>query len=230
MLANLETSGVPLIERRYSRGEHAYMRGDPDEGLWFLLEGTLEVYKLYGLFSKATVRLLDGGGLFGEPSLRSEGRHRDSAQAVSACRAAKVPKGPLVRHLSEDASHAPALLRSFAGCAEEREAATERLLDRQVERRLARLLLELAGRFGEGGGRGRRVLTRQSHYDLSCMVACTREAVCKVMGEFRQAGLIETPRPCVVVVLDESSLRKVASGRAFEKLRAPSRNSALTGF
>ena len=46
MLASLETSGVPLIERRYSRGEHAYMRGDPDEGLWFLLEGTMELYKL----------------------------------------------------------------------------------------------------------------------------------------------------------------------------------------
>ena len=33
LLASLQTSGVPLIERRYSRGEHAYMRGDPDEGL-----------------------------------------------------------------------------------------------------------------------------------------------------------------------------------------------------
>jgi hypothetical protein len=70
------------------------MSGDPDEGLWFLLEGTLEVYKLYGAFSKATVRLLDGSGLAGEPSLRSAGRHRDSAEALSACRVAKVLKGP----------------------------------------------------------------------------------------------------------------------------------------
>ena len=214
LLAGLEASGVPVIERRYSPGEHPYMRGDPDEGLWFLLEGTLEVYKLYGVFSKATVRRLEGGGLFGEPSLRSAGHHRDSAEALSACRAAKVLKGPLLGRLSEDPSHAPALLCSFAGCAEEREAATERLLDREVERRLARLLLELAGRFGEGDGRGRRVRARLSHYELSCMVACRRESVSKVMGEFREAGLIETPRPCVVVVLDESGLRKVALDRA----------------
>ena len=110
MLATLETSGVPLIERRYSPGEHAYMRGDPDDGLWFLLEGTLEVHKFYGAFSKATLRLLEGGGLFGEPSLQSAGRHRDSAEALSACRVAKVLKGPLLRHLSEDPSCAPALL------------------------------------------------------------------------------------------------------------------------
>jgi hypothetical protein len=46
------------------------------------------------------------------------------------------------------------------------------------------------------------------------MVACTREAVSKAMGELREAGLIETPRPCRVVVLDELRLSKVAMGQA----------------
>ena len=171
-------------------------RGDPDEGLWFLLEGTMEVYKLYGAFSKATVRLLDGSGLFGEPSLRPAGRHRDSAEALSACRVAKVVKAPLLRHLSEDSSCAPALLQAFAECAEEREAAVQRLLERKVDSRLASLLLELAERFGEKGGRGRGLRMRLSHHDLSCMVACRRVAVSQAMGELREAGLIETPRPC----------------------------------
>ena len=45
LLECLEGSGVPIIERRYAPGEHPYLRGDPDEGLWFLLEGTLEVYE-----------------------------------------------------------------------------------------------------------------------------------------------------------------------------------------
>jgi CRP-like cAMP-binding protein len=214
LLASLETSGVPLIERRYSPGEHPYMRGDPDEGLWFLLEGTLELYKFYSAFRKATLRLLDGEGLFGEPSLRSTGRHRDSAEALSACRVAKVPKGPLLRHLSEDPSCAPALFQAFAECADECEAAMERLLNRGVDSRLACLLLELAERFGEEGGRRTGVRIRLSHHDLSCMVACTREAVSKAMSEFRKAGLIEAPRPCRVVVLDELRLREVAMGRA----------------
>jgi CRP/FNR family cyclic AMP-dependent transcriptional regulator len=202
-----------VIERRYAPGEHPYMRGDPDEGLWFLLEGTLEVYKFYGTFSKATVRLLDREGLFGEPSLRSEGRHRDSAEAVSACRTAKVPKGPLLGLLSGDTGCAPALLGVFAGCLEEREAAVRRLLDREVDRRLARLLLELAQRFGEGDGRGRTLGVRLSQQDISCMVACTREAVSKAIGEFREAGLIETPRPRTLRVLDEPKLGELATGR-----------------
>jgi hypothetical protein len=55
---------------------------------------------------------------------------------------------------------------------------------------------------------------RLSHHDLSCMVACTRVAVSQAMGELREAGLIETPRPCRVVVLDEPRLSKVAMGQA----------------
>ena len=214
LLASLEASGVPIIERCYSPGEHPYMRGDPDEGMWFLLEGTLEVYKLYGAFREATVRLLDGDGLFGELSLRPTGRHRDSAVAISACRVAKVPKVPLQRHLTEDPSCAPALLNAFAECAEEREAVVERLLNREVDSRLACLLLELAERFGERDERGRALRVRLSHKDLSCMVACTREAVSTAISGFRKAGLIETPRPCSVVVLDEPSLGEVATGRA----------------
>jgi len=213
LLECLEASGVPVIERRYAPGEHPYVHGDPDEGLWFLLEGTLKVYKLYGAFREATVRLLEGKGLFGEPSLRPAGRHRDSAEALYACRAAKVPKGPLLRLLSEDAGCSPALLGAFAECAEEREAAVGRLLSREVDGRLACLLVELAERFGEEDGRGRKLGVHLSHQDLSRMVACTREAVSKAIGGFRAAGLIETPRPGSLVVLDEMSLRKVATGR-----------------
>jgi CRP/FNR family transcriptional regulator, global nitrogen regulator len=213
LLASLEASGVPILERCYSPGEHPYMRGDPDEGLWFLLGGTLEVYKLYGAFREATVRLLTGEGLFGELSLRPTGRHRDSAVAISACRVAKVPKAPLQCHLTEDSGCAPALLDAFAKCAEEREAVVDRLLNREVDSRLACLLLELAERFGEKDGRGRALRVRLSQKDLSCMVACTREAVSQAISGFRKAGLIETPRPCNVVVLDEPSLGEVATGR-----------------
>ena len=71
----------------------------------------------------------------------------------------------------------------------------ERLLNREVDVRLACLLLELAERFGEKDGRGRALRVRRSHKDLSCMVACTCESVSKAIGGFREAGFIETPRP-----------------------------------
>jgi hypothetical protein len=107
-----------------------------------------------------------------------------------------------------------------------------RLLNREVDGRLACLLVELAERFGEEDGRGRVLGLRLSHQDLSCMVACTREAVSKAIGRFREAGLIETPRPCSLVVVYEPSLRKVATGRTItapEEFTKDPRGSSGTG-
>jgi CRP-like cAMP-binding protein len=214
LLAHLAASGVPVIERRYLAGENPYMRGDADRGLWFLLEGTLGLHKDYGTFRDAIVRLLKDGGLFGVPSLRPAGSQRDTAEARSPCHAAMVPKGPLERHLGRDATCAPALLEAFAECGRDREAAAERLLRREVDSRLACLLLELAERFGEETARGTAVGVRLTHHDLSCMVACTREAVSKEMSRFQRAGMIEAPSRCRIVVLDKPSLGKLAGGCA----------------
>ena len=210
-LSRLEGAGGPVIERRFGPGEHVYLRGDADRGLCFLLEGTLRVYKAYnGGSAEATVGLLAGGGLFGEPSLRAGGRHRDSAEAISACRVARVPKGPLEAHLLRDPGCSFPLLLALAVWAEEREAAA-RLVPWEVGGRLARLLLELAGRFGRETGRGTEVGLRPSHHDLARMVACTREAVTKEMVRFRRAGLVEARRRRGrVVVLDGPRLVDLA--------------------
>jgi hypothetical protein len=136
-LSRLEGAGVPVLEHRCGPGEHVYLRRDADRGLCFLLEGTLRVYKAYGGggSAEATMGLLAGGGLFGEPSLRAGGRHHDSAEALSACRVARVPKGPLGAHLLREPGCSVLLLLALAEWAEEREAAA-RLVPWEVGGRL----------------------------------------------------------------------------------------------
>jgi CRP-like cAMP-binding protein len=170
-------AGVPVIERSYAPGEQVYLRGDADRGLCFLLEGTIRLYKVYGSFQEATLGLLEDGGLFGEPSLQPEGRHRDSAEAVSYCRVIRAPKGPLEAHFRRDPLCRAALIRALGEWAEERETAVARLQARRIGGRLARLLLELAGRFGRETDRGTVGWMRLTHQDLARMIACARGRV-----------------------------------------------------
>ena len=114
------------------------MRGDPDEGLWFLLEGTMELYKLYGAFSKATVGCSTAAASSANPPCGRRVSPRLGCGAL-CLPGGEGAQGPLLRHLSEDSSCAPALLQAFAECAEEREAAVQRLLERKVDSRLASL-------------------------------------------------------------------------------------------
>jgi len=86
-------------------------------------------------------------------------------------------------------------------------------LHREVSTRLATLLVNLGERFGEHDQAVVLIRVRLTHQDLANMIASTREAVSKVMGEFQRDGVIETRSPRIAIC-DRGALVKRASGRS----------------
>ncbi len=92
---DFEKAGVRVLERRFKAKEIIFSPGDPDEQLYFLLKGTVRLYKLYGDYKEATTALLKDGGVFGKLSL-VEGRWQDVfAEAVTDVRVVGVRKSSL---------------------------------------------------------------------------------------------------------------------------------------
>ena len=169
------------------------------------------MYKPYGAYKEATVALLGEGGVFGEPSLRPSGSHRDCAEALTACQVARVSKAALEGHVSRDSACALALMVAFCKWAQQREQVVALLLPREVRSRLAALLLVLADRYGEEAKPRVTIGMRLTHQRLAEMVACTREAVSKEMAVFEREGHIETRnRERRIVLLDRRRLAKLA--------------------
>lgn len=205
IVSSLEQTGVPFAERKLGRGEAIYETGDPDTRLFFLLSGEIRIYKRYGRwgFKEATVALLEGHSVFGEPTLRTDGWHRDCAEAASVGRIASIPKEALARHIEHDPGCALALLFTYCAWAQRREAAIARLVPREVRGRLAHLLLEL-----DDGPRPARI--RATHQRLAEMVACSREAVSKELGMLRREGILGEGSRGNIVVRDRRTLVDIA--------------------
>jgi CRP-like cAMP-binding protein len=211
LVRRLEEAGVPVARQNYAAGELLYASGDADGYLCFLLEGQVRVYKPYGAYKEATVALVDEGGVFGEPSLRPSGGHRDSAEAITDCQVARVSKDALEGHVSRDPACALALMAAFCKWARQREQVVALLLPRGVRNRLAALLLALADRFGEEAEPGVTIGIRLTHQRLAEMVACTREAVSKEMACLEREGYIETRnRERKIVLLNHGGLGELA--------------------
>ena len=49
-LEDFENAGVRVVERRFRAKDIIFTPGDPDDQLYFLLEGTVRLYKIYGDF------------------------------------------------------------------------------------------------------------------------------------------------------------------------------------
>jgi CRP/FNR family transcriptional regulator, global nitrogen regulator len=190
-LEDFERAGVRVAERRYGTRDLIFAPGDPDGQLYFVLDGTVRLYKIYGHFREATVALLEDGDVFGELRLERTTRQKEFAEAIVASRVAAVRKANLVEAVRRHPEFALKLLSAFSERLGRSDETIENLLDREVSTRLATLLMNLAERFGEPDGSGRTLRVRLTHQDLAHMVASTREAVSKVMSGFQRGGLIK---------------------------------------
>ena len=183
-LDDFESASIRMVERRFRAKDVIFTPGDPDDQLYFLLEGTVRLYKIYGDYKEATTALLRDTGVFGRLSL-VEGRWQDVfAEAVTEVRVVGVQKATLTEVIKRRPEFAMKLFSSFSERLRQSDEVIESLLHREVSARLATLLLNLAERFGEENGSGTILSVRLTHQELANMIASAREVVSKVMSEF----------------------------------------------
>ena len=209
-LEDFEKAGVRVVERLFKAKDVIFTPGDPDDQLYFLLDGTVRLYKIYGDYKEATTAFLKDQGVFGKLNL-VEGRWQDVfAETVTDVRVASVQKAALTEVIKRRPEFAMKLFASFSERLRQSDEVIESLLHREVSTRLATLILNLGERFGEGNG---VVILdmRLTHQDLANMIASTREAVSKVMSEFQRDGTIEVQNRKIVLV-DKEALAERASG------------------
>jgi CRP-like cAMP-binding protein len=199
VLEDFERAGVRVVERRFGAKDTIFAPGDPDDQLYFLLEGTVRLYRIYGEYKEATVALLKDGGVFGELSLEEGPRQNVFAETLTEARVIGVRKLILAEAVKRRPELASKLFFSFSERLRQSDEVIESLLDRGVSARLATLLSNLGNRFGETNGSGTVLKVRLTHQDLANMIVSTREAVSKVMSEFQRDGIIETRNRRIVV-------------------------------
>jgi len=190
-LEDFQREGIRVAERRYAAKDTLFAPGDPGSQLYFLLDGTVRLYRIYGGYKEATIALLKNEGVFGELGLDEGSRQSVFAEALTGVTVAVVRKSILTEVIKRRPEFALKLLSSFSERLRQSDEVIESLLDREVSARLATLLSHLGDRFGEADGSATVLKVRLTHQDLANMIVSTREAVSKVMSEFQREGLIE---------------------------------------
>lgn len=209
-VGRLERAGLRVALRRYEPAQTIFMAGDPSDSLYLLVEGTVQVCKDYGNYRRATVALLKDTGGFGEFDLFGKDRQGASAQAMTGCRVASIRKADLRLAMERHPELAVEMFHIFSEKLRHSEQTMAILLHRGVAARLASLMPVLAERFGERGGNSINRTIPLAHEELAEMVACTREAVSKALGELRSDGYIELGHRKITIT-DRDGLRKHAA-------------------
>jgi CRP/FNR family transcriptional regulator, cyclic AMP receptor protein len=191
---------------KFQRGEVIFRQGDPADSIYFIVAGRirLSVTDLGG--KQATLGLLGPNELFGQQCLMFGRKTRViAAQAVAASELLMVPVHTISQLLERDSRLAKFVLRDTLARMVRYEDALAHQIINNTERRLARVLLQLAKYDGTPGRP--RLIEGISQEVLAEIVGASRPRISGFMNKFRRLGHIEysgtriTVRPSLISTL-----------------------------
>jgi CRP-like cAMP-binding protein len=186
----LEEAGVGRRVVRLQPKEVFFSQGDAADSIFYLRMGRAKLTVLSPEGKEATIALLSAGEFIGEESLASVGGlHLATATAITLCTALKIAREEMIRVMHEESSLSDMYLKFLLARSMRTQADLVDQLFSSSEKRLARILLLMAG-FG-GPDEPEYLLPPITQETLAELIGTTRSRVSFFMNRFRKLGLIE---------------------------------------
>ena len=185
----LATSGLTRTIRRFPAGAAVFEQGAPANTVFYVQDGQVKLAVVSPEGKEAVIAVLGAGDFFGEGCLAGQPRRMASASAMVASTLLRIPKAEMSRTLREEPTFSD---RFIAHMLARNIRIEEDLIDHlfnSSEKRLARILLLLAG-YGSADATPRD-LPKLSQETLAEMVGTTRSRVNVFLNKFRKLGFID---------------------------------------
>lgn len=206
VVAELATHAV---ERKIRQGQILFSANDPAGGLYIVLSGSVRAFRENVEGREQTIHVERSGGILAEVAVFDGGSYPSNAIAEEDSEVLFLATAD-VRHFM--LRHPQAALTALAIMAKKLRAVAslaEQLALKDVNQRLATLLLEEAHRVVPNVQDGLSFSLPLSHSQLASRLGSVREVVTRGLQKMVQQGIIEV-RGHRIVVLDAKALRAQA--------------------
>ncbi len=195
----LERLASAVTVRELPRRQVVYLPGDPGQTVYFIYGGRVKCSKVTRDGKELTMAYRSAGQLFGELALIDGAPRDEMAEAVTSAIIFDIPCELFRETLASDGVLA---LRFAMLMAERRKAIEiklERLVFKDVQAKLAALLLELAEEYGAPGDDGIHIDLKVTHQEMANLIGSTRETISLTLAQFKKRGLLDFHGRTVVV-------------------------------
>jgi CRP-like cAMP-binding protein len=212
-LAPRELADLAAVARTkaYAANERVVRQGDEADAAYVVIHGRLKVS-----IDSAILSIMGPGEVFGELALLDGGARSASVDALEPSSLVIIERTSFMRLLSARADVAVKVLENVARRLRRLTERVEIESTLDIERKLARRIVELAATEGIKEGRSVRVGVKLSQTDLGDMIGATRESVNKHLRAFAKQGVL-VHRRGELRVDDLAALTRIARVKAHER-------------
>jgi CRP-like cAMP-binding protein len=201
---------VQCIEmREVRRRQVIYLPGDPGQAVFFVNGGRVKISKVTRDGKELTLAYRGPGEIFGELVMIDGGPREEMAEAMENALITELERGEFERLVQKEGMIGYRLSKVIAQRRREVENKIEQLIFKDVNAKLAELLLRLANEYGIEDSRGTLVSLKITHQEMANLIGSTRETVSLTLSQFKRKGLIQTDGRKVILA-DREGLRALA--------------------
>ena len=191
------------------RGEQLFSEGDLGDCLYLVITGKVKLTRTAPDGRESLVSVHGPGDMFGELAMFDPTYRTSAATAVTDARLAVIAHEDLRAVLTTRPAVSLLLLRSLAQRLRRVTETNTNLIFTDVPGRVAKALLELAGKFGAPTEQGIQVSHDLTQEELAQLVGASRETVNKALADFASRGWIQLSAKSVLLI-DPDRLRRRA--------------------
>jgi CRP-like cAMP-binding protein len=184
--------GTHLRRHAYKKGTIVFHKDQAGDALYILESGRIRVFLPSESGNEFTVDTLEPGDVLGEMALLDGGPRSASAVTLEDTVTYTLSREDFQTVLAQSPAMASALLALIMARLRNVMHYTETLAFLDVPGRVARVLLDLAHRYGVKDETGTLINLDLTQSELAARVGATRERVNRAIVSFRRQGLIET--------------------------------------
>ncbi len=190
------------------KGDVVFTEGEPGDSLYIILSGKVKLGRRAADGRQNLIAVMGPSDMMGELSLFDPGPRTATATAVTDVRLARLRKAALRPWLSNRPEIAEQLLRVLARRLRRTNDALADLIFTDVPGRVAKNLLQMAGRFGTRDGGVLRVTHDLTQEELAQLVGASRETVNKALADFASRGWLRLDGKSVIILDPERLARR----------------------
>lgn len=190
------------------KGEVVFNEGEPGDSLYILLSGKIKVGRRAADGRQNLIAVMGPSDMVGELSLFDPGPRTATATAVTDTRLVRLRKQALRPWLNNRPEIAEQLLRVLARRLRRTNDSLADLIFTDVPGRVAKNLLQMAGRFGTRDGGVLRVTHDLTQEEIAQLVGASRETVNKALADFASRGWLRLDGKSIIILDPERLARR----------------------
>lgn len=195
----------------YPRGSNIFMEGQSPDGVFLLCSGRAKLSAGSEDGKTIILRIAETGEVLGLNAVFENSPYEKTAQAITDCTVGFIRRDDFIRFVKDHHDAALIALRQLSSNYHKAHLQICALgLSTSAADKLVKLLLQWCEASADGGPV--RILRGHTHSEIAEMIGASRETVTRLLGNFRERGLISLSKRGLVIE-DRERLRTAIGTR-----------------